>query len=380
MRHAALAVLLTLTLAACGGSKTVREPPAPLPDFDQQVRVDEVWSTGVGSGAGKQPLRLTPFFDGTALYAADVRGHVSAVAADTGRRLWEADVGQPVSGATGVGDGLVVVGTPKGRVIALNKEDGKQAWTAAVSSAVTTPPAVHGGVVVVQTADGKLTALGIADGKRLWVYERSEPALSLLGTAAPAIVDEYALSGFASGKAVALNLRDGRLLWEFTVSQPRGRNEVERLVDVDAPLLIVRDMLYAASYQGKIVAVDMRTGRLQWTRDVSTFTGLDAGRGHVYLTDEKGSVLAFDQATGASVWKQDKLHGRNLSAPVYFNGYVVVGDYQGYLHWLSADDGRFVARTRVGSDAIAARLLAGPTAVYVLNQGGTLAALQLRRP
>lgn len=380
MKHAAPAVLLALTLAACGGGKTVREPPAPLPDFTPQVRVNELWSTGIGGGAGKLPLRLTPFFDGAALYAADARGRVSAVAADNGRRLWETSVNHAVSGATGVGDGIVVVGSPKGQVVALNKEDGKQAWTATVSSAVTAPPAAHGGVAVVQTADGKLTALGVADGKRLWVYERGEPALSLLGTAAPLIADEYVLSGFASGKIVALNLRDGRLLWEFTVSQPRGRNEVERLVDVDAPLLIVRDMLYAASYQGKIVAVDMRTGRLQWTRDVSTFTGLDAGRGHVYLTDEKGNVLAFDQATGASVWKQDKLRGRNLSAPVYFNGYVVVGDYQGYLHWLSADDGRFVSRTRVGSDAVAARLMAGPAAVYVLNQGGTLAALQPRNP
>lgn len=372
---------LALTLAACGGSKAVREPPAPLPEFTPQVQVQELWSAGVGAGVGTLPVRLTPFFDGTVLYAADARGRVSAIAADDGRRLWETGLSQAVSGATGVGDGLVVVGTPKAQVIALNKEDGKQAWSAAVSSAVMAPPAVHAGVAVVQTADGKLTGLNVADGKRLWTYERSEPALSLHGTAAPAVVGEYVLSGFASGKIVALNLRDGRPVWEFAVSQPRGRNEVERMVDVDAPPLIVRDTLYAASYQGKIVAVDMRTGgQLLWTRDVSTFSGMDAGRGYVYLTDEKGYVLAFDQASGASVWKQDKLRGRGLSAPVYFNGYVVIGDYQGYLHWLSAEDGRFVARHRVGSDAVTARLLAGPTAVYALNQGGTLAALQLRRP
>ena len=162
---------------------------------------------------------------------------------------------------------------------------------------------------------------------------------------------------------------------EFTVSQPRGRNEVERMVDVDAPLLIVRDTLYAASYQGKIVAVDMRaSGRLLWTRDASTFSGMDAGRGNIYLSDEKGHVLALDQATGASVWKQDKLRGRGLSAPAYINGYVVVGDYQGYLHWLSAEDGRFVARYRVGSDAVTARAIPGAQALYVLNQGGSLAA------
>ena len=379
MKYATLAVSLALVLSACGGSKVVREPPAPLPDFTPQTQIQELWSAGVGGVSGKLPVRLMPHLDGNTIYAADMRGRVTALAADSGRRLWETNLNLTVTGATGVGEGLVVVGGQKGQVIALNREDGKQAWSATVSSSVMSPPVAHAGVVVVQTVDGKLTGLSVADGKRLWVYERSEPALSLIGTAAPIVVDDFVLSGFASGKIVALNIKDGRALWEFTVSQPRGRNEVERMVDVDAPLLIVRDTLYAASYQGKIVAVDMRaSGRLLWTRDASTFSGMDAGRGNIYLSDEKGHVLALDQATGASVWKQDKLRGRSLSAPAYINGYVVVGDYQGYLHWLSAEDGRFVARYRVGSDAVTARAIPGAQALYVLNQGGSLAALQPR--
>lgn len=379
MKYAALAVSLALVLSACGGSKVVREPPAPLPDFTPQTQIQELWSAGVGGVSDKLPVRLVPHLDGNTIYATDMRGRVSALAADSGRRLWETNTNLTVTGATGVGEGLVVIGGQKGQVIALNREDGKQAWSATVSSSVMSPPVAHAGVVVVQTVDGKLTGLAVADGKRLWVYERSEPALSLIGTAAPTVVDDFVLSGFASGKIVALNIKDGRLLWEFTVSQPRGRNEVERMVDVDAPLLIVRGTLYAASYQGKIVAVDMRTnGRLLWTRDVSTFSGMDAGRGNIYLSDDKGHVSALDQTTGASVWKQDKLRGRNLSAPAYINGYVVVGDYQGYLHWLSAEDGRFVARHRVGSDAVTARGIPGAQALYVLNQGGSLAALQPR--
>lgn len=379
MKYATLVVSLTLVLSACGGSKVVREPPAPLPDFTPQTQIQELWSAGVGGVPDKLPVRLVPHLDGNAIYATDMRGRVTALAADSGRRLWETNVNLTVTGATGVGEGLVVVGGHKGQVVALNREDGKQAWSTTVSSSVMSPPVAHAGVVVVQTVDGKLTGLSVADGKRLWVYERSEPALSLIGTAAPIVVDDFVLSGFASGKIVALNIKDGRALWEFTVSHPRGRNEVERMVDVDAPLLIVRDTLYAASYQGKIVAVDMRaSGRLLWTRDVSTFSGMDAGRGNIYLSDEKGHVVALDQTTGASVWKQEKLRGRNLSAPAYINGYVVVGDYQGYLHWLSAEDGSFVARYRVGSDAVTARGIPGAQALYVLNQGGSLAALQTR--
>lgn len=379
MKYATLVVSMTLVLSACGGSKVVREPPAPLPDFTPQTQIQELWSAGVGGVPDKLPVRLVPHLDGNAIYATDMRGRVTALAADSGRRLWETNINLTVTGATGVGEGLVVVGGHKGQVVALNREDGKQAWSTTVSSSVMSPPVAHAGVVVVQTVDGKLTGLSVADGKRLWVYERSEPALSLIGTAAPIVVDDFVFSGFASGKVVALHIKDGRALWEFTVSHPRGRNEVERMVDVDAPLLIVRDTLYAASYQGKIVAVDMRaSGRLLWTRDVSTFSGMDAGRGNIYLSDEKGHVVALDQTTGASVWKQEKLRGRNLSAPAYINGYVVVGDYQGYLHWLSAEDGSFVARYRVGSDAVTARGIPGAQALYVLNQGGSLAALQTR--
>jgi len=379
MKHLYWAVGLTLSLAACGGGKSVREPPAPLPEFTAAAQVQELWSTGVG-GLGKRPAQLAPQLDGGVLYASDARGRVSALAADTGRRQWTTDLNLDVSGAVGVGSGLVAVGTRKGQVVALNRENGSQAWSTTVSSAVLAPPTAHQGVVVVQTVDGKLTGLAAADGKRLWTYERSEPALSLLGTSAPVTAAQYVLTGFASGKVVALQIADGKPAWEFTVSQPRGRNEIERLVDVDAPLLIARDTLYAASYQGKLVAVDLRAGgRLLWARDASTYTGLAAGGGNVYLTDANGHVLAFDQDTGASAWKQDKLRGRGLSAPAYVNGYVVVGDYQGYLHWLSAEDGRFVARYRIGGDGLAARGQVGADRLYVLNRDGNLAALQLRR-
>lgn len=380
MKKRAVIVFPAVLLTACFGGRVEREPPAPLPDFAPQAQVRELWSAGVLGGGGGAPLRLSPYLDGGVIYAADARGRVSALEADSGRRLWEAALDLPVTGATGAGDGVVVVGTKKGQVVALNKEDGSKAWSAQVSSEVQAPPAVQSGVVVVQTVDGKLAGLAVRDGKRLWLYERTEPALSLLGTSGPLVIEGHVLAGFAGGKVAVLALQDGKLLWEYAVSQPRGRNEVERMVDVDAAPLVVRDTLFAANYQGKIIAVDLRTGRLLWARDVSTFTGLGAGRGNVYVTDDKGNVLAFDQASGASVWKQDKLHARDLSAPIFLDGYIAVGDFQGYVHWLAAEDGRFVARYQVGGGAIRSRAVAAGGTLYIASQGGTLAALRLQKP
>jgi outer membrane protein assembly factor BamB len=379
VKKPAFVFCVVLLLAGCGGGKIVREQPAKLQDFAATERVKKVWSADIGASAVKKAVTLTPLLVGDTIYAADPKGRVSAYAADSGRRLWRTNVDHPVSGATAAGDDLVVVATKKGEVVALNATDGHRRWTANVSSEVLAPAAIRAGVVVVQSADGKLAAFDAANGKRLWVYERSEPPLSLYGTAAPVIVGDVVLAGFASGKIVGVQVRDGKMLWEMQVAPPRGRNEIERLVDVDASPLVVGKVMFAASYHGKIIAVDLQTGRILWSRDVSTYTGMDADANNVYLSDDHGEVIAFDQRTGASVWRQEHLRARQLSAPRYFDGLVAVGDFEGYVHWLSAEDGHFVARYRVSRSPIRAQPQAGHGMFYVSSQSETLEALRLEK-
>ncbi len=380
MKQTFVALCLLSLLAACGGSKTVREEPAKLEEFAATARVKEIWTADSGASAAKLAVTLSPATESNVIYTSDPKGRVRAFAADSGQRLWQTRVQQLVTGATAAGDGLVVVVTRKGEAIALDAKDGRQLWASGVSSQALAPAAIAAGVVVVQSVDGKLTGLSARDGKRLWRYERTEPPLSLHGTARPVIVTDAVLTGFASGKVVAVQLQSGKLLWELPVSQPQGRNEIERLVDVDVSPVVVRNVLYAASYQGKLIALDAQTGRILWSRDVSTYSGMDADATNIYLTDDRGNVMAFDLRTGASVWKQERLRARGLSAPRHADGLVVVGDFEGYVHWLSSDDGRFVARHRVGSGAIRSQALAAHDMLYVSNQSGDLAALRLEKP
>jgi outer membrane protein assembly factor BamB len=378
VNKAILLPLLAALVAACATeSRITREEPSPLPEFEPQREVSELWSASTGSGVGKHVLRLSPRLEDGALYTVDRKGRVTAWSADDGRELWQNDLDTPVTAAPGVGEGLVLATTGKAEVIALDRENGQQRWSATVSSEVLAPPAVRSGTVVVQTIDGKVIGLSTAEGKKLWSYGRTEPALSLRGTSSPMIVGQYVFAGFASGRIVALRLADGRMVWEHTVADPRGRNEIERLVDVDAPVLIVGDTLYAAAYHGKIVAVDLKSGQIAWSRDVSTHTGLSADERNVYVADESGIVIAFDQRSGASVWKQDALRGRGLNAPAYVDDHVAVADFEGYVHWLAADDGRLVARHRVGSGPIRAESAASRDTLYVIGQNGNLAALRL---
>jgi outer membrane protein assembly factor BamB len=378
MNRTAAPLALTLALSGCswfGGPEV--DPPAELVDFEPAIAVSEVWSVNIGTGPDRQFLRLMPVRHEDMLYTADIKGRVRALAQDDGKERWRTDLGLEITGAVGYGDDLVLVASRKGDVVALDKDKGRELWRTQVTSEVLAPPAADAGVVVVQSIDGKLTGLASATGKRIWILDRSEPALSLRGTASPVILSDAVLTGFASGKIVAVNLRNGRLLWETPVAQPQGRSEIERLIDVDVPVLVSGSTLLAAAYQGKIVAVNIESGRLLWSRDLSTYSALAADTDNVYLSDVRGHVYALDLGNGSTVWKQEKLALRRLSAPAVTGDAVAVADFEGYVHWLARQDGRFLARERAARAAVLAAPVADGGTIYVSTQNGYLAALRL---
>jgi outer membrane protein assembly factor BamB len=185
------------------------------------------------------------------------------------------------------------------------------------------------------------------------------------------------IAGFANGKVAAISTSNGFQAWETSVAIPKGRSEIDRLVDVDADPVIVGDSAFAVSYQGRIALIDLRNGNLGWTRDMSSYAGLGVDYSQVYVTDSDSDVWALSRSNGTSVWKQKKLHNRALTAPEPFDSYVAVGDFEGYLHLLSTYDGHIAGRVRVDRKGIAARPLAVGDVLYVYGKGGTVAAYTL---
>ncbi len=364
-------------LAACASGTSNVEPPAPLVSFTPSAKIRTLWSVGVGKGETRKFIELAPVMHEGTLYAVDINGRVGAYAADTGRQRWRVELNVPVAAAIGFGEGLVLVGTKNATVFALEPGNGKQRWKSTVATEILSRPVADAGIVVVQTIDGRITGLSAQDGKRLWTQQRTQPSLSLRGTATPLINSGVVYTGFASGKLIAVHLESGRPLWERTVARPRGRNEIERLVDVDAPPLVVGDTLFVVSYQGNVVALDRTTGRVLWSREESSYSGMAVGGTSLYLTDAEGNVIALDQRSGASLWKQDKLHARLLNPPAVVGDYLAVGDLQGYVHWLAPESGDFVARARVGSGPIRGMAIVSGNKLFLQDQGGTLAALEI---
>ncbi len=375
-----LLVLLALPLGGCTwmtnwfAGKDNSEPPTPLTEVAAKIDVQQMWSHSVGHGGEERRLGLRPAVAGDLVYAAGREGDVTAVNLKTGKQAWRTKTKAAVSAGPGYGDGLVFVGTTDARVLALRADTGEKAWEAEVSSEVLSPPQSESGVTVVHTIDGRVAGLSASDGKRLWIYDRNAPVLTLRGTSMPALQQGVAVTGFDGGQIAALALSDGRPLWERSVAIPSGRSELERLVDIDADPVISDGVVYVTTYQGRIAALALNTGQLLWAREMSSYAGLDVGPTQVFVTDDTGQVWALDRRTGATFWKQDKLRYRRVSRPAVIGDYVVVGDFEGYLHWLSQDDGHIVARTRAQDSGISAPPLTVAGELLVLTNDGELSA------
>jgi outer membrane protein assembly factor BamB len=376
-KHAALLALAILA-AGCSSNSKKELPPAELTDFQEEVVLQKQWSRSIGDGQGETYNMLVPAIEGDRIYASDVNGEVMSLDRLTGDVIWEKDLELAVSGAVGVGYGMVMLGTTKGEVIALDASSGEERWRARVTSEVLAPPASNGDVVVVQTQDDRVIGLDAVTGSQRWIYESTPAVLTLRGTGAPLVTNRLAIAGLSTGKVVALDTSNGVPVWEQRIAIPQGRSELERVVDIDGGLLLSGGTIYAASYQGRVAGLDLESGRVLWQRDASSYSGVAQGFGSVYAALASGTVEGIDERSSSALWSNDALARRQLGAPEVFSSYVAVGDMEGYLHLLSQVDGRFVGRERIDSDGLRARPLVVGDMIYVYGNSGKLEALTIK--
>lgn len=361
------------------GGEDNADPPSPLLEFTPEIKIEEIWHEKIGVGTDEQSLKLVPAIGAGKIFTADRDGLVQARDLQTGRLVWEAETDVQFSGGPGLGRDVVILGSSNAEVLALNIENGAVLWKSKVSSEVLSVPVVGKDVVVVRSTDGEVVALDTQTGGKRWGYERNAPALSLRGTGSPLISGENVIAGYDNGKLIALRLNDGKYVWETSIAIPKGRTEIERLVDLDVDPIVNNSVIYIASYQGGMAAISEADGDVLWRNETaSSHSGLSNDFSYLYLTDSESHVWQVDQHNGASLWKQKDLHQRKLTAPMAYQSYVVVGDFEGYVHWLSSSDGRELGRIQISDSAIEAKPVMFDGTVYVYAKDGTLAALRIR--
>jgi outer membrane protein assembly factor BamB len=372
------AFLSLFLLQACNWFKSWGDPepgdPSPLVDFDATVKVKKIWSTGVGDGMGKAGISMPPAYADGIIYAADRKGQLTAVGAEKGNKIWDIKTKQAFSGGPALGESLLVMGTLDGTVLAFDAADGSERWSARVSSEVLAVPGISDNVVVVRTIDGRVFGLDASTGSRLWIHDNSVPLLTLRGNTNILLRGSTVFVGYADGTVVALQVADGSLMWSQPVVSPEGRTELERLADIGIQMTIVASDLIVSSYKNRIASIAADSGRLLWFKEISSFTGVQVDRTNLAVSDSSGNLWLLDRRNGANIWKIDQLTNRGLTLPAFYGDIVVVGDQEGYLHWINVADGAFVARVREGSKGFAAAPLTVGTTLYVLSHKGTLAA------
>ena len=379
-------LVLLAALFALGGCSTIKSTakdwfgsknegdPAKLVKFGEKARFEVRWQTDIGdSGANF----LQPALVKDAIYGVSGKGTLTRLDRATGKPVWRIESGITVSGGVGSGEGLALIGSDKGDVLAYG-EDGKLRWKSKVSSEVLSAPQAADGVVIVRSGDGRITGLNATDGKRVWLYERSTPALVVRSHAGVTLQRGVAFAGFAGGKLAALKIKDGFVLWEASVSQPRGNTELERISDITSNPVADDEQVCAIAFQGRVACYDIAQGSPLWNRDISSDKGMMLLRKYLYLSDANGSVIALDKTSGSTLWKNEQLHMRDTTVPYALGDHVVVGDFEGYLHGLSRDDGGFAARIKLDGSGIRAAPVGLDDGFLVLTRGGGLYSLSIR--
>jgi len=350
-RSIVLAVLFG-SLLACGDTDN-SEPPAALTAIEEPIALNVSWVRDSGRGVYRATHRLAPWVSGKQVLSIDAQGEIQVFDAHTGSVLQQVSTGlNPYTGLNGNADYVVV--TSREGDLQLRRRDAELSvvWRARLLSEIRVAPVLDDERLYVRLTDGRLLAFALQDGKRLWAIDRSVPSLSLTGNSQPLLYRDLLIAGFDNGKLLAVDAATGQAQWEATLAVPRGRSELERLVDIDAGLVAADGVIYAVAFQGRLMALEAGRGQELWSRDVSAFQSLVLDEGQIYLTDARDHVWAVDRRNGSALWKQNALQWRKLTAPVVLGDSLVVSDFEGYMHWLSKQDGSLQGRIQLSEHAL----------------------------
>jgi outer membrane protein assembly factor BamB len=350
-----IAVIFTsFFLLACSSQETkseamdseVESGPAELVSFDETVDVDVVWRRSLGKGSGAKNIRLRPAQSGDNVYGADYNGQLWALKLASGDKVWSRKFDQNITSGVVVAENDLFIATQDGILHSIAKSNGELQWSQPLSSESIAPVVVDDAQVYIRTIDGHLTAFDRRSGKQNWTYQAALPVLTVHGTGSPVLLQNLVVTGFANGKLVAVDRELGIPRWDKRLAIPQGRSELERLVDLDGTPLVEKGIVYATAYHGKLSAIGY-DGKTQWETELSSYFGPALGLGNLYITRDDDHVQAYDQVNGASVWSQSALQGRFLNQPVEYENYVVVADFEGYVHVLAQVDGKMLGRLSV---------------------------------
>lgn len=383
-------VLLSISLVSC--SSKDEDPDlivAELTELENQFDVEVLWDRSVGDGVENYFSRIKPIVAYDKVYSASRMGDVIAFEKESGEEIWHTDLsdlnnersfwdsrtsalvaGGPISGLN-----KIFLGTENGDVFALDADTGEVVWQAKIKGEVITQPVIESGILVVNSASGILKAFDANTGEDLWKVERDVPALTLRGISTPVAASGGVIVGSGKGELNVYMIEKGQAGWLTEIGEATGSTELQRVIDVDSAPVVFGDKIYAISARGNLVAIELNSGRILWKRKYSSYRQISVYRNNIFITNVRGQVYALNRINGIERWSNYTLKNRDVTGPAVVDGYVVVGDYEGYLHWLDQDTGEIVSRHEVDSSGIHSTPTVVDGVLYSQSRDGDLQAI-----
>ena len=356
-----------------GSDEVDSDEPKTLVPISNSVKINVNWTK---SFSGDNFLgNFIPAFGSQSVFFADTNGSIKSINPNTGTIQWESQVNALSSGVA-AGFGVIVVSDIEGNVITLNQDDGSVLWTLNLKGEVLAPAAIDPKFIVVKTGSGELLALDKSSGEISWSYRSKLPALTIRGSSSPVIEGDIVYATFDNGRLGVFELDSGFPVWDGAISYAKGSSELENLVDSDSNPVIDAGLVYTINYQGNLSLFDTSQKRAVWQTEASSFYSPLLIRGLIILVESKSNIRSFFTKTMEESWTSDAYLNRQLSNPISFSGFTIVGDYEGYIHVLDPLNGKTVGRKKISKKPIK-KIISRSKNFYAVDESFNLYSLSI---
>ena len=341
--------LLIFLIACETGTKDTEKPNELKNQINEKFSFERRWSVNAFKSLPLGKINIASNED--SIFIFDSKGEIKAFS-NNGKKIWSKKLDIEISSGITLGFNKLLLSTSNGDVYCVSKDSGDIIWKYSTSGEVLSPPATNGDIVAIQNIDGRVTAVDLDTGEFRWDYRSVIPNLTLRGTSEPTFYQGFLYIGFANGNLAKIAPRSGVTQWEIPITTSKETSEIGRIIDIDGNFVFSGGIVFVATFQGDVAALDTRTGRFIWKEKTSTANDLLYSRGKIILVDEKDQVLAYSQNSGNLEWFNKDFFLRKLTSPSSLKSLVVYGDFQGFLHALDISQGEQVARKRISRSKI----------------------------